>query len=183
MNYAIIEDGIVINLAVGESPLNIDWVAAGDACIGDAWDGAVFTKPVVTYTDEELAANLAARKVTLTKQVDAMVDKIMADAIGGRLSQYQRAESHARAYKAASYSGTVPPAVKSWSETKSKSATWAADSIIAQADALIAAEEAIYDRRLKVKEAIRSATLDADLDIATPTFNAFVSAIRTQLGI
>ena len=151
--------------------------------VQDANENWVQGWQVMDYSDEIIAINLAARKASLTKQVDSMVDKIMADAIGGRLSQYQRAETHARAYKAASYTGTVPPAVKSWSETKSKSATWAADSIIAQADALIAAEETIYDKRLKVKEAIRSAAVDADLGIASANFNGFVAAIRGQLGV
>ena len=47
MKYAIIENGIVANIALADGPLAANWVPAGDANIGDLWDGEAFTAPPV----------------------------------------------------------------------------------------------------------------------------------------
>jgi len=48
MNYAIIENGIVVNIAVSNHQLAANWVAIPTGCpvsIGDSYDGAVFKSP------------------------------------------------------------------------------------------------------------------------------------------
>lgn len=45
MNYAIIENGTVANIAVANEPLAENWVEAGSAQIGWAYDGEAFTPP------------------------------------------------------------------------------------------------------------------------------------------
>lgn len=45
MNYAIIEGGVVANIAVADAPLAENWVEAGSAQIGWAYDGEAFTPP------------------------------------------------------------------------------------------------------------------------------------------
>lgn len=144
----------------------------------------------VDLTPEEIAEleasrtiNLAELKKAMQKQVDAQVDAIMRDCIGERATEYQRAENQARAYKAAGYSGTVPTTVRVWAETKSWTNQQAADDIIAQADAWIAAQDAIRENRLKTKEAYRVATSDAQLATAQAAWSAFVISMRNALGV
>lgn len=45
MKYAIIENGKVANIAKADAPIYDNWVPAGSARIGDAWDGETFTSP------------------------------------------------------------------------------------------------------------------------------------------
>ena len=64
--YAIMADGVVINLAVSEGPLEDNWLEVENGVeIGDLWDGAIFTKPAPDYDaalkefQEQRAAKLA----------------------------------------------------------------------------------------------------------------------------
>lgn len=48
MNYAIIEDGIVVNTTVSNHQVAANWAAIPTGCpvaIGDAYDGVVFKSP------------------------------------------------------------------------------------------------------------------------------------------
>lgn len=45
MKYAIIENGVVVNIAKADAPLADNWIEAGAAKIGDSWDGETFTSP------------------------------------------------------------------------------------------------------------------------------------------
>lgn len=47
MRYAIIESGVVANIAVANTPLADNWIDAGNANIGDEWDGTSFSAPEV----------------------------------------------------------------------------------------------------------------------------------------
>ena len=58
MKYAIIENGIVVNIAVSNAPLAANWVNGSGAQIGWAWDGISFSAPPV-----DIAA-LASEKLT-----------------------------------------------------------------------------------------------------------------------
>lgn len=141
------------------------------------------TPAEVAEFEASRAVDLAEVKKTMQKQVDAQVDAIMRDCIGERATEYQRAESQARAYKAAGYSGSVPTTVRVWAETKSWSNQQAADDIIAQADSWIAAQDVIRENRLKTKEAYRVATSNAQLNAAQAAWSGFVISIRNALGV
>jgi hypothetical protein len=65
MKFAIIENGIVNNMAISGEPLDQNWIASDTAQIGDAWDGQAFTSPaplpptisnVITERQRRLAA-------------------------------------------------------------------------------------------------------------------------------
>lgn len=48
MNYAIIENGLVVNIAVSNRQLEANWAAIPTGCpvvIGDSYDGSVFKSP------------------------------------------------------------------------------------------------------------------------------------------
>jgi len=66
MKYAIIEDGIVVNLAVADTPLQSNWIEVTDAVrIGDLWDGENFTPaPPIQKSPEQIQAEI----VTATQQ-------------------------------------------------------------------------------------------------------------------
>jgi len=54
--YAIVKDGVVVNMAIGLDALGPDWIESEAAHIGDAWDGEVFTAaPVAVPTEAEAA--------------------------------------------------------------------------------------------------------------------------------
>ena len=60
MRYAIIENGIVANIALADAAFadEMGWVEAPEAAIGMTWDGAAFG-PAPTPTPEEIAAEAA----------------------------------------------------------------------------------------------------------------------------
>lgn len=62
MKYAIIENGVVVNLAKSDAPLGGNWVVAeGMVNTGDLWDGEVFTPaPVPAKAPEALQAEIVA---------------------------------------------------------------------------------------------------------------------------
>ena len=60
MNYAIIQNGVVANIAVADFALANNWIDAQNAAIGDLWDGAVFSTPAKEPTREELKAQRSA---------------------------------------------------------------------------------------------------------------------------
>jgi len=47
MHYAIIENGVVVNVALADSPIDQHWIATEVAGIGWAWDGQNFFAPSV----------------------------------------------------------------------------------------------------------------------------------------
>lgn len=68
MIYAIIEGGVVVNIAVADYPVEENWVAAGDAgvYIGDTYDGEAFHHDEEgALTEEELRMQNADMKEAL----------------------------------------------------------------------------------------------------------------------
>ena len=55
MKYAIIENGIVANIAVADAPLAANWIDATGAHIGDVWDGTSFSAPHIEVDINALA--------------------------------------------------------------------------------------------------------------------------------
>lgn len=84
MQYAKVISGYVTNVAVGQP--DSSWIVTdGTVAIGDSYDGAVFTKPIVvsvpryneySYPDfvEALAVGDAARNIIIAKKSDAGAD-------------------------------------------------------------------------------------------------------------
>jgi hypothetical protein len=77
MRAAIIENGIVINIAETEPDFAAEqgWVLSDVAQIGDLWDGATFTSPPVS---EPAPAPLPPTKEELLAQLQALQAQIMA---------------------------------------------------------------------------------------------------------
>ena len=62
MKFAIIEEGVVVNLAVADTPLQSNWIeATGAVSIGDLWDGENFTPaPPIQKSPEQIQAEIVA---------------------------------------------------------------------------------------------------------------------------
>lgn len=45
MRFAVIENGVTVNIAVGDAPLDKNWVASEHAAIGDLFSNGAFHKP------------------------------------------------------------------------------------------------------------------------------------------
>lgn len=67
MRYAIIEDGVVTNVAVADKPFGENWVLAESANIGDLYDGTSFSPPPPPQGDVDKAW------VALRAQRDALL--------------------------------------------------------------------------------------------------------------
>ena len=110
------------------------------------------------------SALLDALKTQLCQQIDAVADQVRRELAGDplRVAEYDRAAQEASAYQAAGYSGEVPASVLSWAQAKAWSPQAAAEDILRAARQWEAALYGLRDQRLKTKEAIRSATDEAN---------------------
>lgn len=127
--------------------------------------------------------DLTPIKAKAIQAIDVDVDKIYADVIGNRGTEYAEAEREALDFKAAGYTGPVPPTVQSWATVKNWTPQAAADDIIGQATAWRNAALSIRANRLKEKEAIRVAASMDEINAAQARWTGFRTAIRTALGI
>lgn len=127
--------------------------------------------------------NLATLKAAFIAQIDTDADALIRAVIGERASQYEGAEREALAYKAAGYTGTVPPKVQAWATAKAQTATWAADSQIATAAGWRNAENALYAKRLLLKETAQAAIDSDGLDTVKAQWTGFMAALKTSLGL
>jgi len=151
---------------------------------------ATGAKTIALLTAEEAAALQAAAvanfpndKAAFILQIDTDADALIRAVIGERSSQYGGAERESLAYKAAGYTGTVPPKVQAWATAKAQTATWAADSQIATAATWRSAEDALYAKRLLLKETASNAVDAAALDAVKVQWATFLVALKGQLGL
>jgi hypothetical protein len=84
MRYAIIENGIVVNVAAADEPLGANWVQSEIANIGNLYDGESFTAPFPSQEEIDAAwkALRAQRDAKLsasdwTQLADAPVDDLV----------------------------------------------------------------------------------------------------------
>jgi hypothetical protein len=79
MNYAIIENGVIVNIAVADKPFGSNWVLASDkAFMGGTWDGQSFqppARPLVTAEEARTTRNTLLAASDWTQVADAPVDQ------------------------------------------------------------------------------------------------------------
>lgn len=130
---------------------------------------------------------LAASKIAAIAATYEDVDAIYALAIGNRGDEYREAEAQARAYAAAGYSGTPSVYITAYATSNATGVTqsnqWAADAIIARADALHAAQAALRTQRFASQADMRGAADYAELDAAVAAWGAFVQGVRASLAL
>jgi hypothetical protein len=155
------------------------WDAPTDTCKPTWPEGAT----AIVWVDTALADRIAAAIARTYADIDAVVW----DAVGNRTEEYKEAETDARSYKVAGYADPVPPSVACYAlhnpTGEERSGQWAADDIIARADAFAGAKLAMRATRFASQSAMRTAATDADLSAAVSAWNDFIASIRSQLGL
>lgn len=140
------------------------------------------------------AADLVQMATDLKHSADAAiavtyadVDAVYSDAVGQRGPEYTDAETDARAFVAAGYAGTPSPYVSDFAAHNPTGAVqsnqWAADNIIARADAFKSAKLAMRTTRFVRQAEMRAATSAADLDAAVAKWKGFIVGLRAALGL
>lgn len=152
------------------------------------YDNGIWT--VATGKDAEIdvlrvsaKADLTKLSIAIAKSIDSDVDDIYAAAIGNRGPEYDKAAVDANNFKAANYTGDVPITVSVWAKIKGWTNQQAADDIIAAANKLASARDAIRSQRLMQKEKARTATDQTTLNQVKQNWAIFVGIVRSQLGI
>lgn len=141
---------------------------------------------IENYTSEQIASQLVERRVASLVQINNDDNKIYADVIGNKTTEYLDAAVEAKAFKAAGYPTGVDNdygLVKSWATAKQWTMTQAADDIITQELAWKGAAKLIRQYRLKAKEDVKRATTLSEIVSAMIIWSGFVKSIRIQLGV
>jgi hypothetical protein len=139
--------------------------------------------PIEADRLEAIAANLTSLIDTFVIQVGKDTDIVIKSAVGERLNEYNLAEKEATEFKLAGYSGTVPTSVGSWATAKRWTATQAADDILAAAQVLLIAQQAIRTNRLQAKEDAKLAVDIDALNVVRLTWQTFLTYIKDHLGV
>jgi len=129
--------------------------------------------------------DLSALRTAAVTRTYVDVDAVTADAVGNRVEEYRDAEAAARAYAAAGYQGDVDLSVSSYAQYNPtgevQTSQWAADQIIARADAFRAAQKEMRAKRFESQAAIRAAATKDELDAALAVWDQFMADIRSAL--
>lgn len=119
----------------------------------------------------------------LCNRIDFVTDAARLKIAGNslRVVEYQRAETEAKEYSAAEYTGTVPLSIASWAEAKGWTAQEATDDILRAASVWNAALYAFRDIRLKGKETVKAAADSIAAQTAADAVFAQIEAILVQV--
>jgi hypothetical protein len=133
------------------------------------------------------SVNLEQLKADALKATYADVDAVTAAAVGNRVEEYRDAEAAARAFVVAGYEGDVDEYVSSYAQYnptgEEQTNAWAADQIIARADAFRDAQKAMRTRRFASQAEIRLAQTPEELTAAVQVWGGFIAGIRLALGV
>lgn len=157
--------------SIPNDPLNTDWQ------VYQAWldaGNSPLPAPVPTLAD-----NIAAAR----KKIDADVDRVYADVIGDRTTEYQTANDDAKAFKNAGYVGTAPASVQCWATVKGWTAQQACDDILATAANWLNAQQSMRASRLQKKQDVTAATTNAEVDTVLSAWSTYIAGMRSQLGL
>jgi hypothetical protein len=115
--------------------------------------------------------------------IDAEADIIRARVVGDpvRAFEYQWAENEANAFKAAGYTGTVPPSIAAWAQAKNWTSQQAADDVLQAAANFRSAMSSLRTTRLIGKETIRNAATEEIANAAYVQTMATLAQIRAAV--
>jgi hypothetical protein len=143
---------------------------------------------VTDKTPDELGAEAAAMAMAITAAVQQCyvdTDAITINAVGARIEEYRQAEADARAFAAAGYEGETTSGVSSYAlynpTGEVQSNQWAADKIIANADAYRQAQEQMRAKRFEYQARMRGAMSLTNLADICEGWNLFIAGIRSAL--
>jgi len=132
-------------------------------------------------------ADLETQKAESIAKAYKDVDDVYRDAVGNRTTEYNEAEQDALAFKAAGYTGTVSEYVSSYAQYNPtgvvQSDQWAADVIIARANAFRTAQRLMRSVRFARQAQMQAAANDQELATAVALWSGFIAQLRIQLGL
>lgn len=149
---------------------------------------AYFRDDTVIWID---TASLAEHRTNAIGAIDAAGEALRLAVISKmtQTPEYERAEQHAREYRAAGYpegeDAYVPPGVSSWAMAKWRAgwtARQAADDILATADRWYALLDDIRALRLANKEDVRHATTAGEVAAIVADMDADMRALTLQMN-
>lgn len=115
------------------------------------------------------------------------IDGVYESAIGNRVTEYTEAEAVAREYVNAGYTGPVSPYISGYASNNPTNIVqtnkWAADEIIARADAFSNAQLSMRTTRFAKQAEMRAATTKQGLDAVVNSWNQYIATLRGQLGL
>jgi hypothetical protein len=138
--------------------------------------GGVWTNPPVAPP----APPPVSQKPDWSKAIDVAVIAVY-DRPSTLSDEYKEREAEAIAYKAAGYTGTVPPRVDGFATPAGLTAQAATDLILSQAAKLRAALATLADLRMQKYAVLRASTESDAFTIYTQTM-AGIAAIASSLG-
>jgi hypothetical protein len=137
--------------------------------------------------DARSVVDLPALKAAAIAKTYPDVDAVYDAAVGSRTEEYKDAEADARAFAAAGYTGGVSEYVSDYALHNPtllvQTNQWAADQIIARADAFAAAKLLMRSTRFARQADMRAATTQAGLNAAVAAWGSFISSTRSALGL
>jgi hypothetical protein len=134
-----------------------------------------------------IATNLEADRAQAVAKCYTDCDHVTVLAVGNRTVEYSEAEASARAYRAAGYTGTPDTDVSSYASYNFtgavQSAKWAADMIIARADAFRVAQKSMRSTRFEYQNLLRATNTPEELAMVVKGWDDFIAATRKSLGL
>jgi hypothetical protein len=153
MKYAIIESGVVVNIAKADAALAENWIEAGAAKIGDSWDGETFTSP----PKPPAYATAAEARRAMVGWIDGLTSQVMDQYPRAVQARWSIEEAAARAVKADNATADQLALVTTEGAAKGRTPPEHADAIIGNADRF----RAIADETNKLFLATDKALADA----------------------
>ncbi|HEY0063156.1 MAG TPA: hypothetical protein VGC21_13625 [Telluria sp.] len=194
ISYAKIEGTKVVGFfeADDEGPNDVDFPHQATAMPVTGWPAAdsptkelhIDSSGALYWVETAALAQLKAAAIAKTyKDVDAIYD----DAIGRRATEYKEAEEVARAFAVAGFAGPVSAYVSSYALYNPTGVVqtnrWAAEQIIARADAFLMAQSAMRATRFAKQAQMQAADNEDDLVAAAAAWDEFIAVLRGQLGL
>lgn len=157
-----------------------DTTVGGATLITGAWTNPPPPPAPVPPTAAAVAAALATLKTTLSNQIDATILAIY-DKPVTLGEEYKAREKAAADYKAAGYSGVVPPRLAGFATPAGMTPTTAADLVLSQAGQLRGTLDSLSDLRMRKYEVKRALT-EADARTVHTAIMTQIAAIAAALG-
>lgn len=98
MRYAIVNDGVVTNVAVSDAPLESNWIASDVAQVGWTFDGQAFAAPEPVVVVPEVVSMRQARLALLAAGLLDDVEAAIAAAPQGARIEWEYATEVRRDY-------------------------------------------------------------------------------------
>jgi hypothetical protein len=149
MNYAIVENGVVVNVAVSDQPLDDNWIQSDAAQIGWSYDGQDLAPPVVI---KDWPAEIAKRRYQ---------EETRGITVGGAPVKTDR-ESQALITGAALAATIDPQYVCNW-KTSAGFITLDATAILAVATAVRNHVQGCFNRESELLDAINNETFEPSM--------------------